>query len=289
MWFADDTVPAEMANGSVLFYSGSLYHGAGANRSDATRFGLNITYNVAWLRQEENQYLSVPRDVAATLPIDLLRLMGTTAVRTRSATSTTCATRSRPSGPVRDDGLRRRPAARCRLPAPCDQSVAPGNATVGAVPVDIRMAWADDYDDLFMAFSRLVARGGISPGPPGLARGIRRILVDHFDRAVASFGGYLIGGYYIKPNFVGRAAPSPTVATSCTPPTGTGVGRPWSSTPWGGSAAGLRRHAIQPGLRIEPRPGHVPAAGLQEVGRIPHAVEGEDPWIYWRSLEDITP
>jgi ectoine hydroxylase-related dioxygenase (phytanoyl-CoA dioxygenase family) len=72
----DDTEPAEMTPGSVLFYSGSVYHGGGANRSDATRIGLNITYNVAWLRQEENQYLSVPREVAATLPTDLLRLMG---------------------------------------------------------------------------------------------------------------------------------------------------------------------------------------------------------------------
>jgi ectoine hydroxylase-related dioxygenase (phytanoyl-CoA dioxygenase family) len=72
----DDTEPAVMARGSVLFYSGSVYHGGGANRSDATRVGLNITYNVAWLRQEENQYLSVPREVAATLDTDLLRLMG---------------------------------------------------------------------------------------------------------------------------------------------------------------------------------------------------------------------
>jgi hypothetical protein len=72
----DDTEPAEMARGSVLFYSGSVYHGGGANRSDTTRIGLNITYNVAWLRQEENQYLSVPREVAETLPMELLRLMG---------------------------------------------------------------------------------------------------------------------------------------------------------------------------------------------------------------------
>ena len=72
----DDTEPAEMVCGSVLFYSGSVYHGGGANRSDATRIGLNITYNVAWLRQEENQYLSVPREVAETLPTGLLRLMG---------------------------------------------------------------------------------------------------------------------------------------------------------------------------------------------------------------------
>ncbi len=72
----DDTEPAVMGRGSVLFYSGSVYHGGGANHSDATRIGLNITYNVAWLRQEENQYLSVPREVAETLPTDLLRLMG---------------------------------------------------------------------------------------------------------------------------------------------------------------------------------------------------------------------
>jgi ectoine hydroxylase-related dioxygenase (phytanoyl-CoA dioxygenase family) len=72
----DDTEPATMARGSILFYSGSVYHGGGANRSEATRIGLNITYNVAWLRQEENQYLSVPREVAETLPTDLLRVMG---------------------------------------------------------------------------------------------------------------------------------------------------------------------------------------------------------------------
>jgi ectoine hydroxylase-related dioxygenase (phytanoyl-CoA dioxygenase family) len=71
-----DSVPAEMTKGSVLFYTGSVYHGGGANRSDATRIGINITYNVSWLRQEENQYLSVPLEVARTLPVELLRLMG---------------------------------------------------------------------------------------------------------------------------------------------------------------------------------------------------------------------
>jgi ectoine hydroxylase-related dioxygenase (phytanoyl-CoA dioxygenase family) len=71
-----DTEPAEMARGSALFYTGSIYHGGGANRSDATRCGINITYSVAWLRQEENQYLSVPFEVARTLPVELLRLMG---------------------------------------------------------------------------------------------------------------------------------------------------------------------------------------------------------------------
>ena len=71
-----DTVPAEMARGSVLFYTGALYHGGGANRSSAVRIGVNITYARAWLRQEENQYLSVPAEIARTLDDDLLRLMG---------------------------------------------------------------------------------------------------------------------------------------------------------------------------------------------------------------------
>jgi ectoine hydroxylase-related dioxygenase (phytanoyl-CoA dioxygenase family) len=71
-----DTIPAEMEKGSVLFYTGAIYHGGGANRSDETRWGLNITYARSWLRQEENQYLSVPHDVARELPEPLLRLIG---------------------------------------------------------------------------------------------------------------------------------------------------------------------------------------------------------------------
>jgi ectoine hydroxylase-related dioxygenase (phytanoyl-CoA dioxygenase family) len=71
-----DTIPAEMSKGSVLLYTGSIYHGGGANRSNATRIGINITYNLSWLRQEENQYLSVPLEVARTLPVDLLKLIG---------------------------------------------------------------------------------------------------------------------------------------------------------------------------------------------------------------------
>jgi ectoine hydroxylase-related dioxygenase (phytanoyl-CoA dioxygenase family) len=72
----EDTEPAEMAAGSALLYTGALYHGGGPNRSDAVRAGINITYALSWLRQEENQYLSVPQEVARTLPDDLLRVMG---------------------------------------------------------------------------------------------------------------------------------------------------------------------------------------------------------------------
>jgi ectoine hydroxylase-related dioxygenase (phytanoyl-CoA dioxygenase family) len=71
-----DTEAAEMPAGSVVFYTGSLYHGGGANRANEVRYGLNLTYAVSWLRQEENQYLSVPAEVARTFPDALLRLMG---------------------------------------------------------------------------------------------------------------------------------------------------------------------------------------------------------------------
>jgi ectoine hydroxylase-related dioxygenase (phytanoyl-CoA dioxygenase family) len=71
-----DAEPATMPAGSVMFYTGALYHGAGANTSDEVRYGVNITYAVSWLRQEENQYLSVPAEIARELPEPLLRLIG---------------------------------------------------------------------------------------------------------------------------------------------------------------------------------------------------------------------
>jgi ectoine hydroxylase-related dioxygenase (phytanoyl-CoA dioxygenase family) len=67
---------AEMKAGSVLIYSGSVFHGGGANRSDGDRIGINITYTLGWLRQEENQYLTCPPELAKTLPRELQALAG---------------------------------------------------------------------------------------------------------------------------------------------------------------------------------------------------------------------
>jgi ectoine hydroxylase-related dioxygenase (phytanoyl-CoA dioxygenase family) len=67
---------AEMRSGSVLIYSGSVIHGGGENRTDADRVGINITYCLGWLRQEENQYLSCPPDIARTLDPALQTLLG---------------------------------------------------------------------------------------------------------------------------------------------------------------------------------------------------------------------
>jgi ectoine hydroxylase-related dioxygenase (phytanoyl-CoA dioxygenase family) len=67
---------AEMRAGSVLVYSGSVIHGGGANASGADRMGLNITYCLGWLRQEENQYLACPPEIAAGFAPELQRLLG---------------------------------------------------------------------------------------------------------------------------------------------------------------------------------------------------------------------
>jgi ectoine hydroxylase-related dioxygenase (phytanoyl-CoA dioxygenase family) len=71
-----DTVPAEMERGSVLLYTGSLFHGGGANHSDRTRTAVNIDYCLGWLRQEENQYLSCPPQIARTFDEALQKMLG---------------------------------------------------------------------------------------------------------------------------------------------------------------------------------------------------------------------
>jgi ectoine hydroxylase-related dioxygenase (phytanoyl-CoA dioxygenase family) len=71
-----DSLPAVMKRGSALFYTGKVFHGAGPNASDKIRRAINITYAVGWVRQEENQFLSTPLQLARTLPDDLLKVMG---------------------------------------------------------------------------------------------------------------------------------------------------------------------------------------------------------------------
>lgn len=70
------TTAAVMSKGSVLLYTGSIFHGAGPNQSGRHRIGINIGYSLGWLRQEENQFLACPAEIARTLPEGLLRLMG---------------------------------------------------------------------------------------------------------------------------------------------------------------------------------------------------------------------
>jgi ectoine hydroxylase-related dioxygenase (phytanoyl-CoA dioxygenase family) len=72
----DPTVTIEMPAGSVAFYTGSIWHGGGENRTDRPRLGVILEYVAAWLRPQENHVIGVPPDVVATLPERLQELLG---------------------------------------------------------------------------------------------------------------------------------------------------------------------------------------------------------------------
>ena len=71
-----ETVQAVMKAGSVCLFGGSIYHAGGANTGSSARFGMSLTYTPVTLRQEENQYLVAPPEVARKLPEDLQKLLG---------------------------------------------------------------------------------------------------------------------------------------------------------------------------------------------------------------------
>jgi ectoine hydroxylase-related dioxygenase (phytanoyl-CoA dioxygenase family) len=72
----EDAVACEMKAGSALVYNGSMWHGGGANRTGMRRLGLAIGYCVGWMRQQENQQLGIPREIAKTFSPRLRRLVG---------------------------------------------------------------------------------------------------------------------------------------------------------------------------------------------------------------------
>jgi ectoine hydroxylase-related dioxygenase (phytanoyl-CoA dioxygenase family) len=74
---ADEIVSAVMPAGSLLVYLGGTIHGGGANVSPSfVRTGLAFQYSLGWLRQEENQYLTNPPEIACAYPERLQRLIG---------------------------------------------------------------------------------------------------------------------------------------------------------------------------------------------------------------------
>ena len=71
-----DSIPAEMARGSVLVWHGSLWHGGGANTTDQRRVGIAMNYCAGYVRQQENQQLGIPREIAASFDQRLQQLCG---------------------------------------------------------------------------------------------------------------------------------------------------------------------------------------------------------------------
>jgi ectoine hydroxylase-related dioxygenase (phytanoyl-CoA dioxygenase family) len=72
----DAVVTAEMPAGSVAFYTGSVWHGGGANHTGVPRLGVILEYAAAWLRPQENHVIGVPPAVVAELPERLQELLG---------------------------------------------------------------------------------------------------------------------------------------------------------------------------------------------------------------------
>jgi ectoine hydroxylase-related dioxygenase (phytanoyl-CoA dioxygenase family) len=73
----EETVPAEMAAGSGLLYSGKVIHGGGANRTkDRWRMALHVSFVVGWLTPEEASPLEYTADEVTDLPERVQRLLG---------------------------------------------------------------------------------------------------------------------------------------------------------------------------------------------------------------------
>ena len=72
-----DVALLEMRAGSAMVFHGSLWHGGGANTTpDQWRLGVNVQYCPGFVRQQQNPYLGIPREIAATLPDRVLELLG---------------------------------------------------------------------------------------------------------------------------------------------------------------------------------------------------------------------
>ncbi len=71
-----DSIPAEMAKGSVLVWHGSLWHGGGANKTSERRVGIAMNYCAGYIRQQENQQLGLSSELVRRFPPRLQELVG---------------------------------------------------------------------------------------------------------------------------------------------------------------------------------------------------------------------
>jgi ectoine hydroxylase-related dioxygenase (phytanoyl-CoA dioxygenase family) len=73
----EDTIPAVMKAGDVLFYSGKTVHGGGANRTeDQYRRGVAFAFNAGFLTGEEAYPFLVDLEIAKTLSPRVQRMLG---------------------------------------------------------------------------------------------------------------------------------------------------------------------------------------------------------------------
>jgi GNAT superfamily N-acetyltransferase len=161
------------------------------------------------------------------------------------------------------------------------------------VGYQIRPVTSQDHHALFRAFSLIVnAKEGFPQQPPMSRDDFHDYWIAHSSAVyVVGAADEIVGAYYLKPNFVGRASHIANAGYFVLPLSrGRGLGRALvehSIT----EARRLGFDAMQFNLVFESNPARAMyrALGFQEIGRVPAAVEGEDAVIYWRSLEGVNP
>jgi len=73
---AVDTVSLEAERGDLLIWDANLWHGGGANRTNARRTGLLTFWVPGWVRPDDNLLLLIPREKVARFPRRLQELVG---------------------------------------------------------------------------------------------------------------------------------------------------------------------------------------------------------------------
>ncbi len=71
------TSTVEMPAGAMLLWDGAVWHRGGGNSTrQGFRRSLNFNFNLAWLKQRENQFVGVPWEVVVEMPEKLQALIG---------------------------------------------------------------------------------------------------------------------------------------------------------------------------------------------------------------------
>jgi GNAT superfamily N-acetyltransferase len=147
--------------------------------------------------------------------------------------------------------------------------------------------------DLFVLFSHVVATGEGYPHSPPLTRhDFESTWVTPVSIVVAArTQGRFVGAYYLKPNFVGKAAHIANAGyLVASEVRRRGIGRALvEDSVWRAPLVGF--DAIQFNLVFESNPARslYEELGWRETGRVPDAVGGEDAIVYWRRVGSSGP